>query len=499
MKSFYEKKNKLPAAEKKLLNFIPVASNVFFLFQLLLSVLVFSACHPATADNNSGNNYTKADSLAYTNYKNYCAGCHGGNLDEFIGNKWEYITESSPMADLIQNGQSDIGMPAFKKTFSREETEQLAAYIEKINMGTLKPPEPGETAGANTAKTNYFVKTVVSGLDIPWGLEFLPDGSLLIADKPGKLYRFTTDEKLVEIAGLPKIWHIGQGGLLDLKLHPRFAENGWIYIAYSYVSDTKPNTGNTAIMRAKLTADKLVNSEILYKGLPATSKAHHFGCRIEFDSQGYMYFTIGDRGEQENAQKTDNSNGKTHRLTDDGKIPPDNPFVNDKHAMSSIYSYGHRNQQGIALNPLTGELWSHEHGPRGGDEINIVEKGKNYGWPDITYGINYDGTIITNETRKPGMEQPVKYYVPSIAPSGMAFVTGNLYPGWENSLLSGSLRFNYVERCEVDNGRIVFSEKILENIGRVRTIRMSPDNYIYITVENPGRVLKVIPAPISSE
>lgn len=469
------------------------SNNILLL--ILSATIIFSitACHMKTAENGLISEYTASDSLAYDNYKNYCAGCHGGNLEEFIGKKWEYISDSVHMEQFIRYGQAEIGMPAFEKTFSEDETEQLADYLLKINKGILLPPKSSDDNNQQAGNTNYYIETVVSGLKIPWGLEFLTGGDLLIAEKSGKLYRYSTDKKLTEIQGLPEIWHNGQGGLLDLKLHPKFAENGWVYIAYCYPAEGMRDAGNTAIMRAKLNGNMLVQSEILYKGVPATNKGYHFGCRIEFDRDGFMYFSIGERGEQTNAQKIYNSNGKIHRLTDDGQIPTDNPFYGKKDAQASIFTYGHRNQQGVALNPVTGEIWAHEHGPRGGDEINIIRKGQNYGWPEITFGINYDGTIITNDTAKEGMEQPILYYVPSIAPSGMAFITGGRYPEWENNLLVGSLRFDFVDRCVIENDKIVYHEKILQNIGRVRTIKMSPDGYIYVTVEEPGRILKVIP------
>jgi glucose/arabinose dehydrogenase len=207
-----------------------------------------------------------------------------------------------------------------------------------------------------------------------------------------------------------------------------------------------------------------------------------------------MYFSIGDRGKRDRFPQTlDNSNGKVHRLFDDGRIPPDNPFINQEGAVASTYSYGHRNIQGMAMHPVTGAIWTHEHGPKGGDEVNIIEKGQNYGWPVISYGINYNGTKFTNITAKEGMLQPNIYYVPSIAPCGMAFVTSDKYPGWENNLLIGSLRFKYLERCVIENDQIVEQERLLEGIGRVRNVKMSPDGYIYVAVEAPGKILKLMP------
>lgn len=209
--------------------------------------------------------------------------------------------------------------------------------------------------------------------------------------------------------------------------------------------------------------------------------------------RGLLFFSVGDRGEWDNAQRLTNHSGKIHRLTDDGKIPPDNPFVNMVGAMPSIWSYGHRNPQGLVLQPKTGTLWEHEHGPKGGDEVNIIQKGKNYGWPSITYGINYNGATISKLTAQAGMEQPVIYWTPSIAPSGLAFVTSSKYPGWENNLLVGSLSFRYLHRCVVRDGKIVKQEKLLDRIGRVRCIKQAPDGYLYFSVEGDGKIYKIVP------
>ena len=286
----------------------------------------------------------------------------------------------------------------------------------------------------------------------------------------------------------------GQGGLMDLQLHPEYAENGWIYISFSYFDALNKRAGNTAIIRTKLVGNELSDIQYIYRGTPTLSSTHHYGSRIEFDNEGYLYFSIGDRGRRDKfPQKLDNSNGKVHRLHDDGRIPADNPFVSNPGAEKSIYSYGHRNIQGIARHPVTGEIWTHEHGPKGGDEINISKAGLNYGWPVISFGINYSGTKFTDDTAMAGMEQPMLYYVPSIAPCGMAFVTGNRYKGWENNLLIGSLRFKYLERLVVSENTVIEQERLLEDIGRVRNVKVSPDGYIYVAVEQPGKILKLIP------
>lgn len=237
-----------------------------------------------------------------------------------------------------------------------------------------------------------------------------------------------------------------------------------------------------------------MNLEKIFQALPYSDKDYHYGSRIEFDRDGYLYFSVGDRGARdENPQNLYNHGGKIHRINDDGSIPSDNPFIDSSGAMPSIYSYGHRNPQGIALHHETGEIWSHEHGPMGGDEINIIKKGRNYGWPVITYGINYDGTIITEDTAMDGMEQPILYWTPSIAPCGMAFVEGNVYPEWKGNLLVGSLSYTYLARCELEGNKVIHQEKLLDGIARIRNVKMGPDGYIYVATESPGKILKIIP------
>ena len=246
-------------------------------------------------------------------------------------------------------------------------------------------------------------------------------------------------------------------------------------------------------MRAKITNNLLSQKELLYKGVPNTTKGQHWGSRIEFDDKGFLYFSIGDRGNRDvNPQDINRDGGKIYRIHDDGSIPKDNPFVNKEEAKKAIYSYGHRNPQGLVKNPFTGEIWNHEHGPRGGDEINIVKKGKNYGWPVITYGINYVGTKITDETSRPGMEQPLYQWTPSIAPSGMTFVNSKKYPDWKGNLLVGSLAFQYLERLELKNNKVVYREKLLDGLGRVRNVRQAPDGHIYVAIEGKG-IYKLVP------
>lgn len=345
-----------------------------------------------------------------------------------------------------------------------------------------------------SAQADFEVEVLLEDLSIAWGLALLPDGSFLVTERGGTLIHFNPKTQAkVSIAGIPEDLFVhGQGGLMEVVLHPNYEENGWIYFTYAYSPDGK--MGNTCLMRAKISNNTLVNKEILFKGTPLRKAGQHFGGRIVFNNEGYLFLSIGDRGARENAQNPSNVLGTVMRFHDDGRIPADNPFVGKSGYRAEIYSYGHRNPQGLALHPQTGQVWEHEHGPRGGDEINLIKAGINYGWPSITYGKNYSGTIITKDTAKAGMEQPLRYYVPSIAPCGMDFYDGDLFPNWKGDLFVGSLKFMYVERLELEGNKVVASEKLLEKYGRVRSIRQGKDGYLYVVTGAPGRVMRLKPA-----
>ncbi|WP_200977256.1 PQQ-dependent sugar dehydrogenase [Echinicola sp. 20G] len=338
---------------------------------------------------------------------------------------------------------------------------------------------------------NYTVETIVDGLENPWGMAFLPDGGILITEKKGELIYAKDGQKTI-VEGAPEVVSRGQGGLLDIVLHPDFETNGWLYMTFAS-GEGEEEGANTAIMRAKFDGKSLTDQELLYKASPNTKKGQHFGSRIAFDNDGYLYFSAGERGERDvNPQDITRDNGKVYRINDDGSIPSDNPFVNDEDAKKAIYSYGHRNPQGMMFHPEFNEIWVNEHGPQGGDEINVVKKGANYGWPVVSYGINYDNSILTDDTGKEGMEQPLYYWVPSIAPSGMAVVPGEIYPEWSGNILVGSLKFQYLEMLTLENKKVVARTKLLDGMGRLRNVKVGPDNYIYAGVEGKG-IVKIIP------
>lgn len=363
----------------------------------------------------------------------------------------------------------------------------FSVIITLVGCGEQKENEPIAASESENNSYTYDYEVVVPDLEIAWGFAFLPDGSILITEKNGDLIHFKDGQKTT-VAGAPEVYLRGQGGFLDVFLHPDYESNGWIYFTYAS-SEGEGDGGNTALMRAKLQEGQLVEKEQLYKAGPNTTQGVHFGSRIAFDNDGYLYFTIGDRGNRdENPQDLTRDGGKTYRLNDDGSIPSDNPFTDQQDAKQAVYSYGHRNAQGMALHPETGEIWLHEHGPQGGDEINIVKKGANYGWPVVSYGINYDGSSFTDETEGPDFEPSIYYWVPSIAPSGLAFVTTDTYPELQGDLLVGSLKFQYVEHMEMDGETVVSRNKLLEGIGRIRDVREGPDGHIYLSVEGEGIV-----------
>lgn len=360
-----------------------------------------------------------------------------------------------------------------------------------ITITACAQQSDSEVKAEVTVTNNYTTEVVIEDLDIPWGMTFLPDGSILVTEKKGELIHFKDGQKNI-VEGLPEVYVRGQGGLLDIRVHPNYSDNGWIYFSYGS-PEGDGEGGHTALSRAKLVENKLVNKQLLYKAGPNTKKGQHWGSRIAFDDDGYLYFSIGERGKRdENPQNITKDGGKIYRLHDDGRIPNDNPFIDSENAKTAIYSYGHRNPQGMIKNPQTGAIWVHEHGPKGGDEINIIKKGNNYGWPVISYGINYSGTSFTDITEKEGMEQPLFYWVPSIAPCGMTYVTSEKYPDWKDNLLVGSLKFSYLERLVLKDNKVIKREKLFEDIGRVRNVVQAPNGYIYIAVEGKG-ILKITP------
>ncbi|OGA25591.1 MAG: glucose dehydrogenase [Betaproteobacteria bacterium RIFCSPLOWO2_02_FULL_67_19] len=335
----------------------------------------------------------------------------------------------------------------------------------------------------------FRVVEIVRGLEQPWSLAFLPDGRLLVTEKAGRL-RIVKDGRLEAqpVAGLPEITVHGQGGLLDVALHPRFAENNLVYL--SYAARGADGVGTEAA-RGRLAGNRLENVQVIFRQSPKGNRGQHFGSRLVFDRAGLLYITLGDRGEMSRAQKPDDHAGSVIRLHDDGRVPKDNPFVGKPGWKPEKYTLGNRNQQGAALHPASGALWTHEHGPQGGDEVNIIRAGANYGWPVITYGANYGtGTRIGEGTAKPGMAQPIHTWVPSIAPSGMAFYSGDKFPKWRGDLFVGALKDQMLVRLKLDGDKVVHEERLLKGaLGRIRDVRAGPDGFLYLLNDESRAVL----------
>ncbi len=339
------------------------------------------------------------------------------------------------------------------------------------------------------------VTTVASGLDHPWGMAFLPDGRMLVTERSGQLRIVSPDGSVSEpLPGVPDVQTGGQGGLLDVALAPDFPTSRVIYLTYS-----EPGEGGesgTAAARAVLSSDGLRDVRVIFRQSPKVRSRVHFGSRLVFANDGTLFITTGERGRMRDSQDLSRHMGKVIRVHPDGRVPDDNPFVGQRGAMPEIWSFGHRNLQGATLDRETGQLWTVEHGARGGDEVNTPQAGLNYGWPVITYGVNYNGAQIGIGTARDGMEQPVHYWDPSIAPSGLTFYHGDRFPNWRGNLLVGSLKFGLLVRLEVQNGRVMHEERMLDGLGdRVRHVVEGPDGYVYLlTDEGNGRVLRLEPA-----
>ncbi|WP_422126550.1 PQQ-dependent sugar dehydrogenase [Thioalkalivibrio sulfidiphilus] len=352
-------------------------------------------------------------------------------------------------------------------------------------------------ANPNLDTREHVVKVVplTDGLENPWSLAFLPNGDMLITERPGRLRIFRDGQLLPDpVAGLPEIRAFRQGGLLDIALHPDFENNRLLYLSYAA---NHQGGITTRVARGRFENDSLHDVEVLFTAEPASDNGRHFGSRLLFDRAGYLYITVGDRGDMPRAQDLNDHAGSTIRLHDDGRIPEDNPFVGRSDARPEIYTYGNRNAQGMALHPETGAVWQHEHGPRGGDELNLIRAGVNYGWPVITHGVEYSGaTIGAGITEKEGMEQPVHHWTPSIAPSGMAFYTGDVFPNWRGNVFVGALAHTHVTRLVMDGDRVVEEEPMFREMGqRIRDVRQGPDGYLYLLTDHTnGRLLRVEPA-----
>lgn len=437
-------------------------------------------------------------------YGQNCAQCHGadlngGNAASLVEGIWQFGAENSYIFRNIKFGIPHLGMPSYEATLNDNEIRAIMTYMRdsEKKAGAEKPPIAKEM---ETKDYRMNVEVFAEGLEIPWAIDFIDTKTSLITERPGRL-RLVKDGKLLEepVRNTPEVLHEGQGGLMDVAVDPEFEKNGWIYLAYSHVleaqDDGKRPPAMTRIVRGKIENNTWTNQQVLFEAPHETYRTtrHHYGCRIVFDPWGYLYFAIGDRGAGYQAQDFTLPNGKVHRIYKDGSVPSDNPWTEREGSIPSLYSIGNRNIQGMAIHPQTGELWTTEHGPMGGDELNRIEWGKNYGWETITYGKNYNGTIITEETHRPGMEQPNFYWNPSIAVCGLDFYSGELFKKWNNKLLVGALKYEEVRLLQIEKDRVVHEEVIVKNQGRVRDVSTGPDGAIYLVLNNPGTVIRLTP------
>ena len=433
-------------------------------------------------------------------YQELCAKCHGKNLEggnapSLVDGVWMH---GSNKERNIRFGIAQQGMPAFEALLSKDQIEAISTYIDVSakSAGAAKPPIPDTLI---TYDYEIEVKTWVEGLEIPWSIAFIDSTTTLITERKGNLRVVENGVLRTEpVKDTPSVLAESQGGLMDVAVDPNYVANPWIYMVYSHVlpDTTKPRPpAMTRVVRGQIINNTWRQEEVIYEAPHDTyqTSRHHYGSRIVFDKIGHLYFSVGDRGYGKEAQLLTRPNGKVHRIHKDGRIPGNNPFVSTGDALKSIFSYGHRNPQGLAVHPITGGIWSAEHGPMGGDEVNIVESGINYGWPEITYGRNYNGTPVSNHERLPGMAQPVLFWRPSIAVCSIDFYTGTRFAKWKNRLLVSALAYEELRLLTIEDDRVIHQAVLLKNAGRVRDVSQGPDGSIYVVLNSPGVVLRLTP------
>lgn len=462
----------------------------------ILSGILYIQCATSDAPKMAVSEVTNKS--AHANYNEYCASCHGVDARAFADRKtWVHGSDKASLVTVIQQGLVDQGMPSFEASFSPEETEALADYIIAAKDQVATFAFDNDFDDAATFSYNgfqYRLELITDQVDIPWGIAQTAEGDLYYTDISGQLYHRYADGSTTTVAGLPEICVKGQGGLLDVSLDPNYASNQLIYLTYSKFNPNNTEECTTAIFKGQVRDNAIINGQDIWVAMPYLPTQYHFGSRMAWDNEGHLYVSIGDRGRRdENPQNLSVSPGKIHRIHHDGSIPADNPYINTPNAIPSIYSYGHRNPQGLAYDKQNNILYENEHGPRGGDEINIVESKKNYGWPLISYGINYNGTVFTEKTTAEGMEQPIHYWVPAIGVCGLAYIDSPKYPDWKGKLLSGSLKYKYLNLSDFSTGVASVETQLFPNIGRLRSVIQGTDGYIYVGVEQPGRIYRILP------
>lgn len=434
-----------------------------------------------------------------------CASCHGdglagGRAASLLDDSWRFGGGDAELATSIRDGRPAEGMPPFAGALDEQQIRSLIVLLRELAAKARLEQAPAVTARWDEVRASekhaFRLEIVADGLDTPWGVEFLPDGRMLVSERPGRLRIVTPGGELGEpIRGVPPVWVRQDGGLLDVALDPDFARSGWVYLGYSEAGQGESSM--TAIVRGRIKDGAWVDQQYLYRPAPdAFGEANdHYGLRFAFDRAGHLFYSIGDRGVPGDAQRLTSPSGKLHRIRPDGSVPADNPYVGRAGAVATIWSLGNRNPQGLAFQPGTGELWASEHGPRGGDELNRVERGGNYGWPLVTHGINYDGTPIAERTALPGLESPVVEWTPSLGVCGIAFYTGDRFPRWKHDLFVAGLVGKQLRRLELEDGRVTHQEVLFRGLGRVRDVVNGPDGYLYVAFNQPGRIVRLVPAP----
>lgn len=446
-------------------------------------------------------------------YTETCAKCHGDKGEGGgAGTKtlltWDKYDQKNdrPFFDAIKNGVTDMGMDAYGPTMSDETIWGLVVHVRELQGRALREQfgGPKETDGVySSQRAKYRMETVVDegkGLQTPWGLDWLPNGTMLVTNRPGPVRLSKNGEVGPPIEGIPASREVGQGGMMDVAVHPNYAKNGWIYLAFTDPSKTDQRAGMTKIVRGKLRINGLSGTwygqETIYENKPETYNGSgvHFGSRIVFDGKGHVYFSTGERGNGELAQDLTKPNGKIYRVMEDGKVPADNPFVSDSKNIGAIWSYGHRNPQGLVMD-LNGTLWDTEHGPRGGDELNRIQKAANYGWPKIAFSINYNDAPLSTPWPKEGQNftLPVFRWLPSIGACGLDVVKGAAFPQWKGDLVAGGLSGANVDRIRVKDDKVVEREELVFGKGRVRDVAVGPDGMIYVALNQPDKIVRLAP------
>lgn len=436
-------------------------------------------------------------------YQSYCAACHGEEMRGGRGpNLLDKQRDREQIFNTVREGRTAKGMPSFRYLLTENQINQLAELIHAAaSAGDQQQPLASEKL--ETLDYALDLTVVVDGLDVPWGIAFLDEHNWLVTERPGRLRLVSKGQLLPEpVSGIPAVHYpdATQGGLLDVILDPDYHNNGWIYLSYSHALPQQADEENAPsmlrVVRGRIREHQWVDQQLIFdvpQQVYPTTPPYHYGGRLLFDNPGYLYISVGDRYAFDPAQDLQTGHGKIHRINADGSIPSDNPFTKTRGALPSIFSFGHRNPQGMALHPQSGKVWAAEHGPMGGDELNLINRGANYGWPVISYGINYDGTELTPHRRREGMEQPRLYWRPSIAVSGITFYTGNLFPRWHNKLLVGALKNEELRLLDMDGNRVMHQEILLKGRGQIRHLAVDKNGAIYVLSHNPGRILRLTP------